>query len=278
MSLMISAAVVQMCAKQDVQRNLSTCESLVGRAAEQGAQLVVLPENFPFIGGLKEKLELAEPLSPERPGPIVNRMMGLAQQHRIHLVLGGIPVVSRQHDRFYNTAVVLDPQGHILASYRKIHLFDIDIPDGATFCESEYVLPGDEVVTTNMLGATFGLSICYDLRFPYLYQELTRRGAQVIFIPAAFTLHTGKDHWFPLLRARAIENQVYVLAAAQHGHHTPQRTSYGKACIIDPWGTIVAQAPDRDGVAMTTLDLDYLAQVRSQLPCLAHQRDLTSRN
>jgi predicted amidohydrolase len=271
MAKKIVAAVAQVCARQELDHNLAVAEELVGRAAHQGAQIVVLPENFTFIGGLKRKLGIAE--SPGEPGPVLSRMTALAKMHGIHLVLGGIPVRCDDPDKFFNTSMLIDPGGQITATYRKIHLFDISIPGGPQFSESDYVLPGAEIVTAEgVLGATLGFSICYDLRFPELYRELARRGATVICVPAAFTLHTGKDHWFPLLRARAIENQVYVLAAAQHGRHTPERTSYGKACIVDPWGAVLAQVPDRDGVALATLDLEYLQGVRAQLPCLDHRR------
>jgi len=268
------AGVVQLCAHHHPEENLEKSEVLVTEAQRRGAQLVVLPENFPYIGKLSEKVRLAEPLRTAGPGPILARMVKLARSLGIHLLLGGIPIRDEgdRPDRFFNTAVLLGPDGEILASYRKIHLFDINIPDGPTFTESEFVLPGEEVVTAEALGVTLGFSICYDLRFPELYRELARRGAQVVAVPAAFTLHTGKDHWFPLLRARAIENQVYVLAAAQHGRHNEQRTSYGKACIVDPWGAVLAQVPDRDGVAVAELDLEYLQAVRRNLPCLDHRR------
>jgi predicted amidohydrolase len=268
----ITAAVVQLCAGQDIDANLSRSEALVGEARARGAQLAVLPENFPYIGTLRKKVELAEPLSDEEPGPILQRMKELARREGVHLLLGGIPIRCDRPDRFYNTAVLLDPDGDMVGSYRKIHLFDINIPGGAVFTESEYVLPGDQVVTAELLGTVLGFSICYDLRFPELYRELAEGGARVVGVPAAFTLHTGKDHWFPLLRARAIENQVYVLAAAQHGHHTDQRTSFGKACIVDPWGAVVAQAAEGDGVALAELDLAYLEKVRRELPCLEHRR------
>lgn len=272
MGSIITVAVAQICTRQQVSENIDRSEHLVEQACRRGAQLVVLPENFPYIGQLAEKLGMAEPLSQERPGPILGRMTQLARRLGIHLLLGGIPIASERADRFYNTAVLLGPAGQILASYRKIHLFDINIVGGAVFTESAFVLPGEEVVVADLLGAKLGLSICYDLRFPELYREMARLGANLMAIPAAFTLHTGKDHWFPLLRARAIENQTYVLAAAQHGRHTEQRQSYGKACIIDPWGAVLAQAPDRDCVALADLDLTYLKQVRRELPCLEHRR------
>ena len=272
MAKILSAGVVQLCSRQNVEENLVRSEQLVEQASRRGAQLVVLPENFPYIGQLAHKVTLAEPLLAEAPGAVLGRMIPLARRLGIHLLAGGIPIQSERADRFYNTAILIGPDGAIVASYRKIHLFDINIPGGAVFTESQHVLPGDTVVTTDVLGTTLGFSICYDLRFPELYRELGRQGATVVAAPAAFTLHTGKDHWLPLLRARAIENQTFMLAAAQHGHHTSQRTSYGKACIVDPWGAVLAQCGDTDGVAVAELDLEYLARVRRELPCLAHRR------
>jgi len=266
------AAVVQLCSRQDVDRNLNTAEALIAEAASRGATLVVLPENFAYIGRLEEKVKLAEPLSESAPGPIVARMQRAAREHRVHLVLGGTPISSEDPRRFYNTLVLLGPDGRIVSSYRKIHLFDVNIPGGAVFTESACVMPGSTPTTSEALGTRLGFSVCYDLRFPELYRELVRQGAEVLCVPAAFTLHTGKDHWIPLLRARAIENQCYVLAAGQHGAHTESRRSYGKSSIIDPWGAVIAQVPDTDGVAVAPLDLDYLAKVRREVPCLEHRR------
>ena len=268
----IIAAVAQICAGQDVDDNLRRASELVARAARRGAQLVVLPENFAYIRALKDKVGMAEDLDRQPPGPMVGTMMEAARQHEVHVLLGGIPLRSPVEGRFYNTAVLLDPAGAVVATYRKIHLFDVRIPHGAMFTESEYVVPGEEPVTVPLLGTTLGLSICYDLRFPELYRRLVELGATIIAVPAAFTLHTGKDHWLALLRARAIENQCYVLAAGQHGRHTPERTSFGKSCIVDPWGAVIAQVPDQDGVAVAELDLEYLEKVRRELPCLGHRR------
>lgn len=264
------AAVAQMCSRQDLQENLATAAELCRDAAARGAQLVVLPENFTYIGGLAHKLATAEPLDP--PGPVVTRMSALARELGIHLLLGGIPIRGPRRDRFLNTAVLLDDRGAVVASYCKIHLFDINIPGRAVFHESQYVLPGDRPVVARALDTTLGLSICYDLRFPELYRRLVDLGAELIAVPAAFTLHTGKDHWFPLLRARAIETQCFVLAAAQHGQHIEGRTSFGKACIVDPWGAVLAQVPDADGVALARLDLDQLERIRAELPALSHRR------
>jgi deaminated glutathione amidase len=266
------AAVVQLCSRQNVEENLQRCWALIAEAAQRGAALVVLPENFAYIGQLRHKLQLAEPLSERDPGPILSSMREAARHHHVHLLLGGVPILSPEPGRFYNTAILLDPQGQILASYRKIHLFDIQIPGGAIFTESELVAPGDKPVVTPVLGQMLGFSICYDLRFPELYRELTQLGADILCVPAAFTLHTGKDHWIPLLRARAIENQCYVLAAGQHGAHSETRASFGKSCIIDPWGAVIAQASDGESIATAKLDFDYLNRIRRELPALTHRR------
>ena len=267
----IIAAVAQICSGQDLQHNLEVARGLVTHAVGRGAQLVVLPENFAYIRALKDKIALAEELDPRRPGVILGAMMEVAREQRVHLLLGGTPVRSPDPERFYNTAVLLDPAGQIIATYRKIHLFDVRIPGGAMFTESDHVLPGTEPVVAPVLGHPMGLSICYDLRFPGLYRRLVELGARILAVPAAFTLHTGKDHWLPLLKARAIENQCYVLAAAQHGQHCRGRTSFGKASIVDPWGAIIAQVPDKDGVAVAELDMEYLERVRRELPCLDHR-------
>jgi predicted amidohydrolase len=268
----IRAAVVQMTSGEDIAKNLETITQLTEQAARQGATLVTLPENFCYLGSMRRKLELAEPLDSGNPGPILAAMVALARSAGVHLLLGGMPTQAETPQRFYNTAVLLDPEGAIAASYHKIHLFDVDIPDGAVFKESEHVVPGREAVVAPLGSTTMGLTICYDLRFPELFRRLAGAGAEICCVPAAFTMHTGKDHWLPLLRARAIENQTYILAPAQYGRHNDQRVSYGKSCIVDPWGAVIAQVPDREGVAVAELDLAYLQKVRAQLPCLQHIR------
>lgn len=268
----VVAAVVQLCSGDNLQHNLERCAELCRRAARAGAELVVLPENFAYIRNLERKLALAEPLSAEQPGPILAAMQAVARELGIHLLLGGTPVVGPDPEHFYQSAVLLDPEGRIVAAYRKMHLFDVNIPDGAVFTESRWIAPGDELVTAPAPGGTLGFSICYDLRFPELYRALTARGANLVCVPAAFTLHTGKDHWMPLLRARAIENQLFVLAADQWGHHRPGRASFGKSCIIDPWGTVLAMVHEGEGVAVAELDLAQQRKVRRELPCLEHRR------
>ncbi len=275
MSSKLTVAVVQLCSRQDVAANLERCAALTAEARARGAELVVLPENAGYIGKLEVKLELAEPLvqGGEQTGPILSSFQRLAREHALHLLVGGTPVKTADPTRFQNTSVLFDPEGRVLAAYRKIHLFDVRVPAGPRFAESERVLPGEELVTASLpKGVVLGLSVCYDLRFPELYRELVTRGANLLAVPAAFTLHTGKDHWLPLLRARAIENLCYVAAAGQHGAHTEVRRSYGKSCIIDPWGAVIAAVSDGDGVAVAPLDLGYLEQVRRELPALQHRR------
>jgi predicted amidohydrolase len=172
----------------------------------------------------------------------------------------------------YNTCVVVAPSGEIVSSYRKIHLFDIGIPGAAEFRESRTVVPGNEAITCELPFGKLGLSICYDVRFPELYRALTIAGARVIVVPAAFTLHTGKDHWRPLLTARAIENQIYILAAAQFGRANEKRVCWGHSLIADPWGAVIAEAPDKEGICVAEIDTEFQDKVRRELPCLSHRR------
>jgi predicted amidohydrolase len=267
MSAML-AGVIQMTSTADVERNLTTAERLVAEAAGRGAQFVGLPENFGFLRSEGEPVPEPQDLD----GPWVRRMAAVARRHALTLLLGSIPERIPGVPRIHNTSVLLGSDGRTLATYRKIHLFDIDLPGLEHLKESRSVAPGDALVVADAGFATIGLSICYDLRFPELYRELTRRGAHILVVPSAFTERTGKDHWEVLLRARAIENQTYVLAPAQVGAHGGGRTSHGHAMIVDPWGTIVAQAVGGEGVAVGPIDLAHLAEIRRQLPALAHKR------
>ena len=244
----------------------------MGEAAGAGARLVALPENFAFMGEEAQKREVAEPLDGTRKGPILSALAEVAASRGVWVMGGGMPEKSADPARPYNTSVLVDPRGEIAARYRKVHLFDVSLPDGTEACESAATTPGSEAVTADVLGARLGLSICYDLRFPELYRRLVGQGARIVAVPAAFTLATGKDHWRPLLRARAIENQVYVLAPAQHGKHPRGRQTWGKSLVIDPWGGVIAQCSEGEGFAVARLDFDYQDRVRASLPALSHRK------
>jgi predicted amidohydrolase len=263
-------AVVQMRSTPDVSANLEAMARLVTAAADRGAATVMLPEAFAFIGPEKDKRQIVEPLPVG--GPILHACQQLAETHGLHLILGGFHEASDDPAKSYNTCVHLAPNGDVIARYRKIHLFDIDLADGTRLRESDATRGGDETVVTEAPFGTLGLSVCYDLRFPALYQALVDAGAVALTVPSAFTASTGKDHWHVLLRARAIECQSYVLAPAQWGHHYGKRSSYGHALIVDPWGCVIAECSDGEGVAVADLDLDVLNRARTELPSLKHRR------
>lgn len=268
----VRVAVVQMCSGPDLERNLRVAERLVSEAASDGARLVLLPECFALLGPERLKLQVAEPL-PEG-GPILDRCRRLARESGVDLVLGGFWERGERPDRVRNACVHVDPTGTVRAVYRKIHLFDVDLPDGTRIAESDTIEAGppDQAIVTETCAGPLGLSICYDVRFPELYRALVDRGARLLAVPAAFTLTTGKDHWHVLLRARAIESQCWVLAAAQGGRHFGDRVSYGHALVCDPWGTVVAEHADGDGYAIARVDLTAVERVRRALPALAHRR------
>jgi predicted amidohydrolase len=270
MSWELRVAAVQMRSGGDLPENLKTCAELTGRAATEGARLVVLPECFALLGRAEgDKLEVAEEIG---NGRIVGTLRELATDHGVWIVGGGMPErVPGDTKRTYNTAVVIDPRGELAATYRKIHLFDVDIPGGAVLRESDATAAGNERVVVEIDDAKVGLSICYDLRFAELYRELVLdRGAEVLLVPSAFTAHTGAAHWHVLLRARAIENQAWVVAAAQWGKHNEKRESYGHTLIADPWGAIAGERADGDGVVAATLDGAAVAKRRTQMPCARH--------
>ena len=264
------AAAVQLNSTPDMEHNLGRARALVEEAAGRGARLVALPEHFAYLGPEDRHPPSAQPLN----GPLMAEFVELAQRLAIFLLLGSFPQVAAGEPPLYNTSVLLGPEGQILAAYRKMHLFDVDLPGGPTYQESRFIQPGAEVVVAPLPGTPFtaGLAICYDLRFPELFRGLSARGADLFLLPAAFTLATGRDHWEVLVRARAIENQAYVVAPAQFGQHAPGRRSYGRALIVDPWGLILAQAPDGEGIIYARLDHDRLTKMRRQLPCLHHRR------
>lgn len=273
--------VVQMTSNEEVDRNLDIAERLVRRGARDGARLLVLPECFAQLGREEDKFAVAEtlPTTGTPPGPILARCMDWAKELEVELVLGGFWETGPDERHPYNACLHVDGSGELRAAYRKIHLFDVDLDDGTKLLESETVGRGDpdQVVVTDTAFGKLGLTVCYDLRFPQLYFRLVDAGAIAHAIPAAFTLHTGKDHWHVLQRARAIETQSYVLAAAQVGRHrradgSGSRVSYGHALIVDPWGTVLAECGEGEGVAIATVDPACVERVRTQLPSLRHRR------
>jgi deaminated glutathione amidase len=266
----VELAAVQMSSQDDATRNLERARALVLEAARKGARIVVLPENLAYMGGDQGKRELAEPLDPF-DGRIARTLSMAASDAGVWVIAGGIPERSDDPQRPYNTCAVLSPEGKLVARYRKIHLFNVDLPDGTKQHESTANLAGNEPVVVEIDGWKVGLSICYDLRFPELYRRLVDQGAQIIVIPAAFTLTTGKDHWHVLVRARAIESQCYVVAAGQWGRHG-SRFTYGKSIIVDPWGEVIAQCSEGEGFCTATASASYLDKVRTSLPALQHRR------
>ena len=254
----------------DKARNLDAAEALVADAAAAGATLVVLPETFSWRGPAARDQDEAEPLD----GPTLARFAGLARRLRLTLVAGSIleRAPGGNGSAPFNTSVVLGPDGALLASYRKVHLFDVSIPGKVEVRESARRGRGGDVVSVATPVARLGLSVCYDLRFPELYRALARAGAELLCVPAAFTFPTGAAHWEVLLRARAIENQCWVLAANQHGPSGLGHSDYGHSMIVDPWGTVVACASDGERVITAEVDRDLLAKVRREMPCLEHAR------
>lgn len=267
----LQCAVVQLQSGDDVAANLSAVQQHVAEAARRGARLVVLPENFAYFGPEERKGQVAEALH-QPQGPIARCLADLCRKHDLFLIGGGMPEVSGDVSRPYNTCVVVNPAGEVQARYQKIHLFDVTLPSGDKMHESRATTPGNAVVLVDVEGYRVGLSVCYDLRFPLLYAELRRRGADVLVVPAAFTQQTGQDHWRPLLQARAIENQCWLLAAGQWGVHPGGKTTFGHSMIIDPWGTVVGECPNRPSSVVHPVDATSLDDVRARIPCFEHRR------
>lgn len=247
--------------------NLRSAERAVLELAQRGATLIVLPEHFDYIGPDELKRRHAEPLDNASWLP---RIRELSRQLGVYIHIGSF--LEKAEERIYNTAVVIDPGGEVIATYRKIHLFDVDIPGGMTYRESNVISPGMEIVTFAIGDFVFGLATCYDLRFPELFRRLTSQGANVLLVPAAFTLQTGRDHWEILLRARAIENLCWVAAAGQWGAAPPEHLLFGRSMIVNPWGVVVAQAPDGVTTIVSELDLSALRVIRTNFPALEHRR------
>jgi len=265
----VRAGAVQLNSTEDTDRNLVTADRLVREAAACGAELVVLPEKWSVLGTPPQMAEVAEPLD----GRCITWARGVARELQIDLVAGSI--VERVHDdpKLANTSVHIGPDGEIRAVYRKIHMFDVEI-DGVRYAESEHERAGEEIVVSELAGGVMlGMSICYDIRFPELYGALAVRGAEVICVPAAFTLATTRDHWEVLLRARAIENQSFVVAPNQIGAHPPGDRCGGRSMIVDPWGLALACAPDTEAAIVAELDFERLRDIRRKLPSLARRAD-----
>jgi predicted amidohydrolase len=269
----MKVSLVQMNSVNDKAANIAAARALIERAvAQEAPDWVLLPEQFDWAGGVKgDKAANAEALP---GGPAYSMAQELAAKHRIFIHAGSIMEKIPSDERIHNTSVVFNREGEEIARYRKIHLFDVTTPDGAAYRESATVKAGDAVVTYDCEGVTIGCSICYDLRFPDLFQALAEKGAQVIALPAAFTLQTGKDHWETLLRARAIETETYVCASAQTGSFTvgnEQRHTYGHSLVADPWGHVVAKASDGVGLVSTRLDMAQIERARRLIPVAQHK-------
>ncbi|KAL3655312.1 Deaminated glutathione amidase, chloroplastic/cytosolic [Castilleja foliolosa] len=272
MASSVRVAAAQMTSINDLSANFATCSRLVKEAVAAGVKLLCFPENFSYVG-LKtgDSLKIAEPLD----GPIMTKYCSLARDSNIWLSLGGFQEKGPDESHLHNTHVLIDNSGNIISTYRKMHLFDVDVPGGAVYKESSFTEAGQEIVTVDSPCGRLGLTVCYDLRFPELYQKLRFEcGAEVLLVPAAFTKVTGEAHWEVLLRARAIETQCYVIAAAQGGKHSDGRESYGDSLIIDPWGKVIGRMSNRvlTGLALADIEFTQIEAVRSKMPILRHRK------
>ncbi len=264
------AAALQLTSTSDVEANFSAAEEQIEVAVRRGSELIGLPENFGFIGEDKDRLELSSTLAEK----CSNFLVTMARRYQIYLLGGGFPVPAGDGQRTLNRSELVGRDGELLGRYDKIHLFDVDLPDGNKYRESETIISGKELPPVIDLPGLckVGLSICYDVRFPELYRYLVEQGAELLMIPAAFTAFTGKDHWQVLLQARAIENTAYVVAPAQTGLHYRRRQSHGHALVIDPWGTVLADAGLHQGAGIAPVDSSRVERIRSQMPSLKHRK------
>jgi len=268
----------QLTSTTDLQKNFENCSLLADKASKHGVDLLCFPECFAYLGEPGGAIfKIAEPLD----GPLFNRYRSLAKEKGIWISYGGFHETNPQDDKHvFNTHVIVDNQGEIKATYRKLHLFKVDIKDGPSLDETAVVSKGKEVVVVDSPVGKLGITTCYDVRFPELYGILRTMGAQVILVPSAFTLPTGRDHWEVLLRARAIETQCYVAAAAQYGIHNPKRTTFGRSLVADPWGTVISCCPDTSPT-LTIAEIDHsrIEKVRESMPVFSHRRnDIYGRN
>jgi predicted amidohydrolase len=264
----VRAGAVQLNSTEHIDNNLATADRLVRDAAARGAELVVLPEKWSVIGTTEQMSAGAQSLD----GECISWARGVARELGIDLVAGSIVERVPGQTKTSNTSVHIGPDGEPRSVYRKIHMFDVEV-DGVVYAESDGEQAGDQIVVSELAdGTPLGMTICYDLRFPELYRQLVAGGARVMAVPSAFTLATTRDHWEVLVRARAIENQCFVIAANQIGAHPPGNRSGGRSLIVDPWGIVLAAAPDREVAIVADLDFGMLEDVRRRLPALAHRR------
>lgn len=266
-----TAAAIQMTSGDDIATNIAALEPLLAEAVEAGATLVTTPENVFYM---RREGTVRVPDVPMAKHEGVHWARAAAKQHMVWLLIGSLRAQEAGMDKPYNRSILIAPSGEIAATYDKVHLFDVTLPDGHSYLESGQAMPGAHAAVARMGLATLGMSVCYDLRFPYLYQALSRQGADILTVPSAFTRPTGAAHWHTLLRARAIENGCYVIAPAQCGVHPGGRETYGHSLIIDPWGEVVAEAGDAPEVITAVIDPARVAEVRTQIPVLQHRREL----
>jgi len=268
-------AVLQMCSTHNVNKNYKIISDLMVQIFKEAKPMMVfLPEAFAFIGNDKIKSkDIADTILSEN-GPLLSKYVGLARQYNVYMSLGGFPILDTNVNKTTNTHIILDNYGNIISSYNKIHLFDVDIPNGITIKESSWTIPGNEIITCNTPVGKLGLTICYDIRFPGLYTKLRQYGSQILLVPSAFSFVTGSNHWEILLRSRAIENQSYIIASAQIGRHNNKRNSWGHSMIIDPWGTIIAQTSTKEinTYCMCNIDINLVNQVRQSMPIHLHEK------
>jgi deaminated glutathione amidase len=262
--LLVSA--IQINSTQNKEENINKAISYIEKAAQAGAKLIVFPEYMNYISSKQEALAQAETI----PGPTTNLLAEKAKELNVFIHCGSM-LEKYNDEKAYNTTVLINDKGEIEATYRKIHLFDLDVEGVVTYKESDLIQPGEDTVTANTSIGKIGLSICYDVRFPELYRNLMLQGAEILTIPAAFNQNTGIHHWEPLLKARAIENQCYVIAPGQVGSYEGKPT-FGSSMIIDPWGIVVARASDMEGFITAEVKLEYVERLRQQLPCLANRK------
>jgi len=263
-------ALAQLTAGDDVEDNLNTISEIVAEAAGAGAKAVFLPECCALMQ--TSRAQLRDAAEKESGGPIQERLRAVASQNDVWLFAGSIPIESADPKRVYNSSVVFAPGGEVVARYHKAHLFDVTLENGEEYLESAYTMPGESLALVDTPFGRVGLSVCYDLRFPELYRRLTEDHAEILLVPSAFSVATGAAHWQALLRARAIENSCYVIAAAQWGRHPSGRKTYGHSLVVDPWGLVTAEKSRDTGLLMSEIDRTAVKQARQQLPCLNHRK------